>query len=91
MTLEQVVHRIATDSAFAASVREYPEAALKGEAPELSSSEIRSLMAALTADETQKAPGAALPWFESQLASNPDNRPQTALPWFEAQLGMRPV
>jgi len=91
MTLEQVVHRIATDAAFAASVRENPEGALKGESAELNPTEIWALMAALKADETQKAPGAALPWFESQLASNPDNRPQTALPWFEAQLGMRPV
>jgi hypothetical protein len=91
MTLEQVVHRIATDSEFAASVREYPEATLMGEGAELNPAEIRALMAALKVDETQKTPSAALPWFESQLGSNPDNRPQAALPWFEAQLGMRPV
>ena len=91
MTLEQVVHRIATDAAFAASVRENPEGALKGESAELNPTEIRALMAALKADETQKASTAALPWYESQLGSNPWKQPKAALPWYEAQLGVRPV
>ncbi|MGH2619923.1 MAG: hypothetical protein ACRDHG_05055 [Anaerolineales bacterium] len=91
MTLEQVVHRIATDSAFAASVREDPEATLKGEVPGLNPSELRSLMAALKANATQKASSAALPWYESQLGRNAGKKPHAGLPWYEAQLGTRPI
>ncbi len=85
MTLEQVVHRIATDSAFAAAFRADPEAALRLEGVSLERGEVQALAAAL---QNQNQPKAGFPWFESQLDRG---KPQAGFPWFEAQLGIRPI
>ena len=85
MTLEQVVHRVATDSAFSAAFRADPEAALRKEGVHLDSGEIRAISTALN---QQNAPNADIPWFESQLDRG---KPQADIPWFEAQLGVRPT
>ncbi len=88
MTLEQVVHRIATDSAFAAAVRVDPEAALRKERVILDLEELRALMAAL---DRNKGANAGMPWYESQLQRDPGKDPNPGMPWYEAQLGPRPV
>ncbi len=85
MTLEQVVYRIATDSAFAAAFRADPEATLRQEAVVLERAEVEALAAAL---QIQNEPKAGFPWFESQLDRG---KPQAGFPWFEAQLGVRPT
>ena len=85
MTLEQVVYRIATDSAFSAAFRADPEGALRKEGVQLGLGEVRAISSALNQQKTQNA---AIPWFESQLSRG---KPQAAIPWFEAQLGVRPT
>ena len=85
MTLEQVVHRIATDSAFSAAFRTDPDATLREEGVQLDQGEVRAIFSALNQQKTQNA---AIPWFESQLNRG---KPQAAIPWFEAQLGVRPT
>ena len=85
MTLEQVVHRVATDSAFSAAFRADPQATLRQEGVSLEHGEVQALTAAL---KHMNAPQAGIPWFESQLDHN---KPQAGIPWFEAQLGIRPI
>lgn len=85
MTLEQVVRRIAADSAFSAAFRADPEATLRQEGVQLDRGEIRAISTALN---QQKTPNASIPWFESQLDRG---KPQAEIPWFEAQLGVRPT
>jgi hypothetical protein len=85
MTLEQVVHRIATDSAFAAAMQADPEATLSKEGVNLEQGEVQALAAAL---QDKNEPKAGIPWFESQLDQK---KPQAGIPWFEAQLGVRPI
>jgi len=85
MTLEQVVHRIAIDSAFAAAFRADPEAALRQEGVSLERGEVLALAAAL---QNKNEPKAGFPWYESQLDSD---KPQAGFPWYEAQLGIRPT
>ena len=91
MTLEQVVHRIATDSAFAAAVRVDPEAALRKERVILELEELRALMAAMKTSEPNNRPNAGWPWYESQLHRDPAKDPNAGWPWYEVQLGTRPV
>lgn len=85
MTLEQVVHRIATDSAFAAAFRADPEGIFRQEGTQLSHEEVRAIATAL---DQRKNPKADIPWFESQLDRG---KPQAGIPWFEGQLGVRPT
>ena len=85
MTLEQVVHRVATDSAFSAAFRAHPEATLRKEGVSLERGEVQALAAAL---QDKNEPKAGIPWFESQLDQK---KPQAGIPWFEAQLGVRPI
>ena len=85
MTLEQVVQRIATDSAFSAAFRADPEATLRQEGAVLERAEVEALASAL---QNRNAPKAAFPWFESQLDVD---KAQAGFPWFEAQLGVRPI
>ncbi len=85
MTLEQVVHRIATDSAFAAAFRADSEATLRKERVILEPEELRALMAAL---EPKKTPSADIPWYVSQISRV---KPQAEIPWYEAQLNARPT
>jgi len=85
MTLEQVVHRIATDSAFSAAFRADPEGTLRLEGATLAREEKEALAAAL---QNQNEPKAGWPWFESQLDRS---KPQAGWPWFEGQLGVRPT
>ena len=85
MTLEQVVHRIVTDTAFAAAMQADPEATLSKEGVNLERGEVQALAAAL---QNKNEPKAGFPWFESQLDSG---KPQAGFPWFEAQLGIRPT
>jgi hypothetical protein len=85
MTLEQVVHRIATDSAFSGAFRADPEGTLRLEGIHLTQEEARAIASAL---DQENEPKAGLPWFESQVDQT---KPQAGLPWFEAQLGIRPT
>jgi len=85
MTLELVVRRISTDSAFAAAFRADPEGTLRQEGVQLGQGEVRAISAALN---QQKTPSASIPWFETQLDRG---KPQAEIPWFEAQLGVRPI
>ena len=85
MTLEQVVHRIATDSAFSAAFRADPEATLREEGVQLEPTEVRAIISALNQQKTQNA---AFPWYESQLDRG---KPQAGFPWYEVQLGVRPT
>ena len=85
MTLEQVVRRIATDSAFSAAFRADPEGTLSREGASLEREEVQALTAALL---DKNEPKAGFPWFESQLDQG---KPQAGFPWFEAQLGVRPT
>jgi hypothetical protein len=85
MTLEQVVHRIATDSAFSAAFRADPEGTLRREGARLTPEEVGAIASAL---DQENEPKAGLPWFESLIDQT---KPQAGLPWFEAQLGIRPT
>jgi hypothetical protein len=91
MTLEQVVHRIAIDSAFAAAFRADPEAALRQEGVSLERGEVLALAAAMKTSEPNNRPNAGWPWYESQLHRDPAKDPNAGWPWYEAQLGTRPV
>ena len=68
MTLEQVVRRIASDSAFAAAFRADPEATLRQEGVQLDRGEVRAISAAL---KQPKTPNAEIPWYEAQLGVRP--------------------
>ena len=85
MTLEQVVHRIATDSAFSAAFRADPEATLRREGVSLGQQEVQALASALL---DKNGPKAGFPWYESQLDRG---KPQAGFPWYEAQVGVRPT
>ena len=90
MTLEQVVHRIATDSAFAAAMHADPEAALRKEGARLDHGEFEALLAALR-DRPGDRPNSSKPWYETQLAHRPNDGPIPSKPWYEVQFDPDPA
>jgi hypothetical protein len=85
MSLEQVVHRIATDSAFAASVKADAASAVHRAGIELNEGELEALKIAL--DEIEKNGPANIIWYESQLSEYLDQDQIQAIIWYESQLG----
>lgn len=84
MKLAQVVHRIATDSEFAAAVNRDPAAALHRADIDLSEGELRALVAALQARERQQDGPVGRTWYEAALGSDRRNDQLHGRTWYEA-------
>jgi len=86
MRLEHVVHRIATDSEFAASVAEDPAAALHRADIDLRKGESQALLAALRARTGQKNGPNGRTWFETRLGRDLGRDQLQGRTWFETRL-----
>lgn len=85
MSLEHVVHRIASDPAFAVAVKADIEAAVLDAGMQLEQSELEALK--ITLNKHEKRAPANIIWYETQL-SDIINRDQIeAIIWYESQLG----
>lgn len=91
MRLEHVVHRIATDSEFAASVAEDPAAALHRADIDLQEGEIQALLAALQSRKDQKNGPVGRTWFETRLERDLGSDQLQGRTWFEEQLEAEPT
>lgn len=87
MRLEQVVHRIATDSEFAASVMEDLEAALHRADIDVSEGELEALRSALETRKQQKNGSANHTWYEAALGKESGKDLPQNHTWYESQLG----
>lgn len=85
MSLEQVVHRIASDPAFAAAVEADVEAAILNAGIYLEQAELEALK--ITLDKLQKRGPASIIWYESQLSHSLSREQTEAIIWYESQLG----
>ncbi len=86
MGLEQVIHRIATDSEFAAAVCQDPTAALHRADIDLSEGELQALVAALQAREDRKNLQAGHTWYESATNVERSQDPLQGHTWYESHL-----
>ncbi len=67
MSMEEIVHRIATDAAFASDAREDLGEALRREGYKLNSEEFEALKSALVAKASNEIPH----WYATQFSNNP--------------------
>lgn len=90
MKLEQVVHRIATDSEFAAAVAQDPAATLHRADIDLSEGEFQALLSALQARQDKQNQPVGRTWYEAaQSAGRRDDQLQGRT-WYEAASGEQP-
>ena len=85
MSMEKVVHRIATDSSFATAFRDDPSAALRAYGMDLGHAEINAILKGMDSDSISKVSNNPTDWFVSQFAEATDNPTD----WFETQFKLK--
>lgn len=86
MRLEQLVHRIVTDSEFAASVMEDPEALRHRADIDISEGELQALQSALAARKQKKNTPLGHTWYEAMLGKQSGTDLLQYHTWYESQL-----
>ena len=87
MSMEKVVHRIATDSSFATAFRDDPSAALQAQEMKLSREEIKAILTGMDSDQFSQVSTGPIDWFVSQFPEYTDG----PIDWFESQFKLKGV